>query len=144
MDQLFEFITNHWMLVAAFVVIIVLLIFEELKGSVRGLPKVSPQEVTRMINRDEALVLDVRDENAYHAGHIIGAEHVVPSQIDSKINKLQKHKEKPVIVVCQNGSQASVNIGVKLRKLGFNQLYLLTGGMQAWKQASLPLTKNKS
>ena len=142
MSQLLEFIVNHWMLFSALVIIVILLILEETKGSVRGLAKVSPAQATNLINREDGVVVDTRDESSFKTGHIVGSFHLLPGELENKLSKLNKHKSKPLILVCSTG-QSSVNVGVKLRKQGFEKLYVLSGGINGWRSASLPLTREK-
>ena len=93
-----------------------------------------------MINRQDALVLDVRDVAEFAKGHIINAKNIPAGQIDSRVGELAKFKDKPVIVHCDNG-QAAGRALAALKKQGFNSVFNLQGGFGAWKQAGLPTEK---
>ncbi|MFO8025061.1 rhodanese-like domain-containing protein [Thiohalophilus sp.] len=142
MDQLTTFVTNNWILVGALLVILILLTYSYIGGSLRGYASTSPGEAVKMINRDDALVLDVREDTEYQEGHIINAMHLPLSQLDDKMKKLEKHKEQPIIVACRSG-QRSGQACATLKKAGFDNVYNLGGGILAWKNANLPLVNQK-
>jgi rhodanese-related sulfurtransferase len=98
---------------------------------------VSPQEATLMINRQDALVLDVRGAEDFARGHVLNARNVPLAQLDGRAGELQKHKAKPVIV-CEDGRSGAAAV---LRRMGFEQVYTLAGGVAAWQQAGLPVGK---
>jgi len=106
-----------------------------------GGPSVSAVQATQLINREDALVIDVRDPGEYGTGHIIGAKNVPLSRIDAAGSEIAaKRKEKPVIVYCDNGSR-STKAASALRSQGFSKVVNLSGGLGAWQQAGLPLEK---
>jgi rhodanese-related sulfurtransferase len=105
-----------------------------------GGPFASPAEATLLINRQDALLLDVRDAAAFGAGHVINAKNIPLAQLEARAGDLAKFKDKPVICHCENGSQAGAALAV-LKKQGFNNLFNLRGGYAAWKQAGLPTEK---
>jgi rhodanese-related sulfurtransferase len=97
-------------------------------------------EAVQLMNRRDALVLDVRDTGEYAAGHIANARHVPEAQLADRLKELERYKSRPVIVSCRTGSRAPV-VGAALRKHGFPEVFALTGGIAAWQQAGLPLEK---
>jgi len=97
-------------------------------------------EAVQLINRRDALVLDVRDTGDFAAGHIVNARHVPEAQIADRIKELEKFRARPIIVSCRAGSRAPSVTGM-LRKKGFTEAFALRGGIAAWQQASLPLEK---
>lgn len=97
-------------------------------------------EAVQLINRREALVLDVRETGDYSAGHIANARHVPEAQLADRMKELEKFKSRPIVVSCRTGSRAPVVSGL-LRKQGFAEAFALRGGIAAWQQASLPLVK---
>jgi len=99
----------------------------------------TPAEATLLMNREDALVLDVRETGEWGAGHITGARHITLGQLDKRLSELEKFKEKPIIVVCATGNRSSSACG-QLKKHGFGKVYSLGGGISAWRDASLPLT----
>ena len=105
-----------------------------------GGPTVSTLEATQMINRQDALVLDVREQTEYAKGHILNARNIPLAQIEARIGDLGKQKDKPVIVHCENGSRAGVAVSALLKQ-GFANVVSLNGGYLAWQQAGLPVEK---
>jgi len=99
----------------------------------------TPAEATLLMNREDALVLNVRETGEWGAGHITGARHITLGQLDKRLSELEKFKEKPIIVVCATGNRSSSACG-QLKKHGFGKVYSLGGGISAWRDASLPLT----
>ncbi|MGD8712524.1 MAG: rhodanese-like domain-containing protein [Thiohalophilus sp.] len=142
MDQLAPFIAKNWILVGALLVIVFLLINSFFGGMLKGFKSVSPSEAVLMINRDDAVVLDVREESEYQDGHIINAMHVPLSQLNDKQEQLAKYKERPIIAACRSG-QRSGQACATLKKAGFENIYNLSGGVMSWKNANLPLVSKK-
>jgi rhodanese-related sulfurtransferase len=138
MDQFMQFIINHWLLFVALIAIIGLILFEETKGSARGIVQISPQQATHLINHDNAVVVDVRDASSFQNGHLIDAINI--TDIANNIKKLTKYKNKPIILICQIG-QISSKAGVILKKQGFDKVYFLSGGITAWQKADFPVVK---
>lgn len=139
--QFLDFIINHWMLWSLFLLLVIIIIFEEIRGRVQGVPRLQPQDLTKMINRDDAVLIDVRDANTFSKGHIIGSLNIPHTQMANSMEKLEKYKDKPVVIVCSNG-QTAPQEGVKLRKHGFEKVYFLSGGLAAWLDAKLPLSRD--
>jgi rhodanese-related sulfurtransferase len=102
--------------------------------------RATAQEVTLLINRDKAAILDVRDAAEFAAGHLPNARNIPLADLDQRIGELDKLKSKSVVVVCQSGARASSAAG-KLAKAGFTDVVNLDGGVAAWKTAGLPLAK---
>ena len=103
----------------------------------RGL---SPTEATIWMNRRKAAVLDLRPEVAFKAGHLPGAKHVLSDGITAKIEKLKLDRKNPLILVCETGA-SSRKVIAEVQKLGFEEVAILDGGVQAWQAAALPLVK---
>jgi rhodanese-related sulfurtransferase len=99
----------------------------------------SPAEATLLMNREDALVLDVRETGEWSTGHINGARHITLAQLDKRFSELDKFKEKPIIVVCATGNRSASACG-QLKKHGFDKVYSLGGGIAGWRDSSLPLT----
>ena len=100
----------------------------------------SPTEATIWINRRKAYVLDLRPEDAYKAGRLPGAKLINPTDISGAIEKLKLDRKLPVVLVCETGAYSRKAIS-QVKKLGFMEIGTLDGGVQAWKQAALPLIK---
>lgn len=97
-------------------------------------------EAVQLINRRDAVVLDVRDTGDHAAGHITNARHVPEAQLAGRMKELDKYKSRPIVVSCRTGSRAPGVAGM-LRKQGFAEAFALRGGIAAWQQANLPLEK---
>ncbi len=137
MQQLFEFIGNHPVLVGMFAVLLALFIRNETQRGGRG---VSPQELVNLVNREGAVVLDVRDTKEFDAGHIVDAVNVPHGALEGRLAELEKYKAKPVAIVCKMGSHAGT-AGAMLRKAGFAEVSRLSGGMSEWRNQNLPVVK---
>jgi rhodanese-related sulfurtransferase len=139
MQQLSTFIVNHWELFLALVIILTLLASTGFSQKLLGFKEVQPQELTQMINRQNAVVLDVREDKDFSAGHIVNAVHVPLSNLETRLKSLEKFKGRPVITTCQTGDR-SARAAAILRKQGFEPVYKLAGGLMAWREAKLPLS----
>jgi len=136
-NQIFEFVGNHIVLATAWFVIGTLLIISINKGAASS---VSSQQLVNFINREEALVIDIRGSADFKNNHIAGSKNIQLTQLSDQMSKLEKWKNKPIVVVCNAGVQASGACS-QLKKSGFEQVYKLKGGIQTWLADSLPLTK---
>ncbi len=139
-NQLVEFIGNHTLLVLALVGITIMLIAGEVQQRIGGVKNVGPNDAIRMLNHENAVMIDMRKLEDYQAGHIVNAVHL-PGSDDSGMGKLEKFRKRPLIVCCRSG-QTSNAICSKLRKQGFEPVYNLKGGLLAWQNANLPLSKS--
>ena len=101
--------------------------------------RVTPAEATLLMNREDALVLDVRETGEWSSGHIAGARHITLAQLDKRISEIEKFKDRPIIVCCASGNRSASAAG-QLKKGGFERVFSLGGGISAWLEASLPLT----
>ncbi len=134
-----QFVRDNLLLFAVAVISGAMLLWPMLRRGGGG-PSVTTLQATQMINRQDAVVIDVREDAEYGKGHIIGARHIPVSQLDSRTGELQKHKSKPLIAYCDNGSRAAGAVST-LRKHGFENAFNLSGGYAAWQQAGLPVEK---
>lgn len=141
MSSFLEFVARHWWLVGLFVAAFVWLIIEESRHqNANGGTRQSPEAVVMMMNHDNAVTVDLRDANTFSAGHIASSINVPFAQIEQSMNKLIKYKQSPLILVCTMG-QHSAQAVAKLKKKGFEKIFILAGGLNAWKKANLPLTQ---
>ena len=141
MDQLVEFATNHYLLAAVFVALLVALIFSFFAGALSKLKEVNTHEATLLINKEDALVLDVRAVAEFKKGHILGAKQIKPELLNKgDFTSLEKQKATPIIVVCAMGMTAK-RTASQMLKAGFEKVTVLKGGMNAWQGANLPTTK---
>ncbi|HVV69567.1 MAG TPA: rhodanese-like domain-containing protein [Gammaproteobacteria bacterium] len=139
-QQLTHFIINHWLLSGAFILVLILLLIEELRGK-QGGNRLSPQDAVTLINNHRAGVVDIRDRESFDAGHIVNAIHIPQADLMTSLDKLKKYRDRAVLLTCNSGHNSQV-MAAKLRKQGFSSVYSMAGGLQAWKAANLPLTKS--
>lgn len=137
MERIPEFIGNHTLTAAAFVAVLGMLLYTEWARIRASGSSLSPFAATRMFNDGDTLVLDVRDEKEYKAGHVLNAKNVPVGSLDQRLHELQKYKQRDVVVYCDNGMRTSKAMG-RLKKEGFEKLHTLAGGLAAWEKASLP------
>lgn len=138
-NQLIEFVGNHWYLFVALAVILGLLIHNLVVGD-RG--SIAPLGATELINHRDAAVVDVRPAADFAKGHIINALNIPMNGLKNQTVALSKLKGRPIIVTCRSGSQSAVACN-QLRKQGFEEVHNLKGGILAWQAANLPLTRKK-
>ena len=138
MDQLLEFMGNHAVLFGVFFAMLGALTWTVLGSA--GSQKISPAAATRLINDEDALVLDVRGEGEFNEGHIVNALHISFNDLTNRLDKLEKYRNKTIIPVCRTGQQSSVAAS-KLKKSGFENVRSVSGGILAWQEANLPLTR---
>jgi rhodanese-related sulfurtransferase len=139
MAQLIEFVANHWILFLALVIILGLLIHNLIVGE-RG--SVDPLAATELINRQDAVVIDVRPAADFAKGHIINAVNIPMNGFKNQMAVLSKYKGRPIVISCRSGSQSSAACHI-LRKAGFEEVFNLKGGVMAWENANLPLTRKR-
>lgn len=136
--QLFVFfIAQQWILVGAFLALVILYFWIETR---RGGLVIPPQQLALLVNRENAQVIDLREAADFRAGHIAGAINVPFKQLDQRLADLEPYRDKPLILVCQHGTSASA-AGRRLQQAGFAGLHRLAGGLREWEGARLPLVK---
>ena len=141
MDQVIEFAGNNIVLAGVWVALVAMLIFSYVSSLTSSIKEVSTHDATLMINKEDAVVLDIRAQKEFKAGHILGARQIKPEALREKIfNTLENSKDKPIIVVCAMGNQARGTANA-MSKAGFSKVSVLKGGMNAWQSASLPISK---
>ncbi len=138
MQQLFEFMGNHPLLIAAFAAILGMLVFTEYQRFFSGVPSLSPYAATQLLNEGNTLFIDVRDDKEFKTGHIKNARNIPVNQLDKHMHDIEKHKDSDVVVYCDNGMRTSRVTG-KLKKAGFSKLSTIAGGLAQWEKANLPL-----
>lgn len=131
--------TNVWLILVA-VVSGGMLLWPTLRRAVHGGGEVGTLEATQLINRRDAVVIDVREAAEYAAGHLLSAKHIPLGQLASRLKELDKFKERPILITCASGSRSGSAQSL-LKKNGFKEAVNLKGGIEAWQQASLPLEK---
>lgn len=140
-QQIQQFATNHTIMVVAWVALFIAVLINFYKGATSKIKVVDNAQATQLINNEDAVILDVRSDDEFRAGHIIDSLHLIPSEIKSnKTQSIDKYKEKSIIVVDSNGLSAQ-GLANTLAKQGFNKVYALKEGIAGWRAANLPLVK---
>lgn len=133
-----DFIQQNLMWVGLAAVSGGMLLWQTFNGA--GGSNISANDATLLINRQDALIVDVRETAEWSSGHIPNARHIALGQLGKHLSEIEKFKEKPVIVVCASGNRSGSACGT-LKKAGFQQVFNLAGGVRSWRDAGLPMTK---
>lgn len=139
MEHLSQFIINHWQLWLALIVILVATFINELITQKKKAKELTPQLAVDLINNENAVVIDLRDKEAFKQGHIIDSIHAKSDDFEQQ--KMDKYKNKPIILVGTRAMDAQA-IANKIRTQGYQPL-VLSGGIASWQEANLPLVKGK-
>lgn len=142
MGQLFEFVGNHLFLFFALFAVSGALIWNTFQSQITGVASINCFEVTKLLNHEDAVLIDVREENEFIQGHILNSINMPLSSLSDKMSRLEKHRDQPIIAICLSGQRSAQACG-RLKKQGFEKVYNLSGGIMAWQTASLPLTRGK-
>jgi rhodanese-related sulfurtransferase len=134
-----QFLQDNWMLASLALASGAMLTWSFIGSKLSGVEQADTLKATRLYN-DDALVLDVREDKEFAAGHIPKAKHIPLGQLSKRINELDKFKTKPVLVTCRSGQRSARACGM-LKKAGFETVYNQAGGIIAWERANLPTTK---
>jgi rhodanese-related sulfurtransferase len=135
-----KFLQENILLIAVAFVSGAMLLWPYVRRANAG-PSVSPSQATQLINREDAMVVDVRDPGEYGAGHILGARNLPLSRIDAGGKELAvKRKDRPLIVYCDTGNRSG-KAAAALKGQGYTRVLNLSGGLGAWRQAGLPVEK---
>jgi len=140
MNQFAEFVSNHLFLSLSFFGLLAYWIMGEIKNRTSGVGSVSPLDATQLINHSNAVVVDVREDKEITEGLIINSIHIPLGKLGEQLKKIEKYKEKPVIVSCRSGLRSNSACST-LRKNGFQQVHNLRGGIVGWTKDGLPLVK---
>lgn len=135
MAQFLEFLGNHWILTSLWLFFLVALIVYSRAKSGKAL---GVHATTQLINRSNALVLDVRPKKDFDKGHITDAVHIPMDKLKDRFTELEKHKDAPIVVVCNLGNQSGEGVNLLTRE-GFTQVRRLQGGITEWSNQGLPL-----
>jgi len=141
-EELLAFASRHLLLAMGLAALTVALVYTEVARLFRGFTAVRPPALTALINREDAVMLDLSASGDYEKGHIAGAKSVPVSDFNPQHKRLPSDRTRPVVVSCRNG-QASMGAAAQLKKAGFEKVYWLDGGVAAWQAADLPLVKGR-
>ncbi len=133
-----EFINQNILLISIVVVSALGLIWPMFVKSAGN--AVTPGEATLLINREDAHILDVRTVEEFAGGHLPEAKNIPMAKLADRIGELDSFKSKPIILCCASGARSNSACSL-LQKQGFEKLYNLTGGVDAWVGAGYPIKK---
>lgn len=106
----------------------------------RGIREVNSMAALQLINHKNAVVLDVREQSEYDAGHVLNSKLIPLGKLKERLGELEKFRDQPIVVVCRSGNRSGTACSL-LGKQGFTQAYNLAGGVLAWQKDKLPLEK---
>lgn len=142
LQQLTEFTLRHWWMIAGMVALIIWAFIEEVRSKALSATQISSMQLTHWMNREMAVVVDVRDAQAYRDAHILNSINIPLVDLERDSQKLEKYKTMEIVLVDNNGMKVN-QLSSQLRKVGFEKISILRGGLATWKQDKLPLTKGK-
>jgi len=140
LTQISEFAVNHPYLVMAFVVLLALVFFNEMKIATQRFASLTPAAAVQLMNKEDVVVLDVREPSETVGGKIAKAIQIPVGAVAKRVNELEKFKDKTLLVYCKSGARAGIACK-ELSKNGFDKVYSLNGGLLAWQDAHLPVSK---
>lgn len=137
MENLGGFIVNHWILSTAWIVLAWLVFSDAINRKLTGLQPLDANQSVRLVNQYKGKFVDVREADEFEKEHIADSVNLPLSKLDEELKKL-KNKSQPLVIVCASGQRAR-NAAKKLKSNNFEEVYVMTGGINAWKEAKLPL-----
>jgi rhodanese-related sulfurtransferase len=135
-----QFISNNLLPISIAFLSGAMLLWSFFGNRIRGIKEVDSIAALQLINHKNAMVLDVREEDEYKAGHVLNSTLIPLGKLKQRIGELEKYRDRAIVVVCRNGVRSATACGT-LGKQGFTQAYNLAGGVNAWQKAKLPLEK---
>ncbi|MFD0966919.1 rhodanese-like domain-containing protein [Seminibacterium arietis] len=136
-----EFAKNHTLMVIAWIAVFIMVVYTFFKSITTKVKTIDNTELVRIINSQDATVIDIRTVDEFERGHIINSIHLLPTEIkNNNVGKIEHHKEHPVVLVCATGMNANSSAEL-LAKQGFTQVYALKEGITGWCSSNLPLVK---
>jgi len=133
-----KFILDNWMMIAVALASGGMLLWPLIKGGATG--GLTADGAVQLINREKAVVVDVCEADEFAAGHVVGAKNIPLGQLEEKLAGVVKNKALPLILVCKSGARSGRAVAMA-KKLGFERVQSLSGGMGAWRTANLPVEK---
>jgi rhodanese-related sulfurtransferase len=134
------FVQNHPLLILGLVGIIGFIVWTEFGRLNRKYKQLNTTEAVQLLNQDDSVILDVREDSEVRSGKIKGAKHIPLAQLKTRMAELDSAKAKPVLVYCRSGNRSSHACN-QLTKAGFTNVSNLAGGISAWESANLPISK---
>ncbi|SEA91947.1 rhodanese-like domain-containing protein [Variovorax sp. YR216] len=133
-----KFIVDNWMLILIALASGGMLFWPMLRGASSG--SLTAQGAVQLINRERAVVVDVREPEEFAAGHVTGAKNVPLNELEQKLPGAVKNKSLPLLLICATGARAQRAVATA-KKLGYEQAQAVSGGLKSWKEANLPVEK---
>lgn len=143
LERLPEFVGNHPIMTLIFLGLVAAFVYTEIARKFRGFKAVRPAELVQLINRSDAVVIDVGATGDFEKGHIVDALHIPPSQVDPQAKPLVGREEQQIVLYCKTGL-GSEQIAKRLVKAGFKNVSWLSGGLTAWINDEFPVTKGRA
>ena len=140
--KIVDFLINNWMLLLVAIGSGVMLFVPGLSASRSG-GGISIADAVHKMNREKAVMIDVRSEAAYNQARVAQSKHVPLSELGAKLPQVVKKKDQPVLLLCETGRSASMAVAA-VKKLGYEQVYSVAGGLRAWKAANMPVSETKA
>lgn len=135
-----KFVMDNWLLIALMAVSGAMLVWPYIQNRLSPVKDVGNAEATRLVNRSNAVLLDVREPNEFEGGHLPDAVHIPLSQLDARAGELAKLTSRPVVAYCATGRRSRAAASA-LARAGFKDVYSLHGGIFGWKKDGLPVEK---
>ena len=139
MAKLILFIAEQWILVAATLTCVFMLLYHESRRAGKTL---SPQQVANLMNKENAVLIDLRDSSEFTAGHVIDAINIPHAKFAASVSDLEKYRDKPIVLTCKMGQHSS-GAGKTLASKGFSPIYRMSGGMMDWQGQQFPVVKGR-
>ncbi len=140
MTEFYQFAMTNWQLSGAWILVAIILLTVQIKHMANGPKSITTQILTNLVNREDAVVVDIRGQADFSKGHIQGAVNIPMSKIKENAKDLEKYQGRPIIMVCANGIQVNGACDI-LKKSGIEELHKLAGGMSSWVGDNLPVVK---
>lgn len=140
--QIIEFSTNHPILSLSFLSLSGLIVFLEFRNATQKFVSLGPAAAISVINNDDTVLLDVREQNEIGQGMLNDAIHIPLSSLNNRLIELDKFKDNAILVYCRSGNRSG-SVCRTLTGRGFEKVYNLVGGIMAWQDAHLPISKSK-
>ena len=136
--DLLPFLQQNWSLVLVALVSGGLLLWPGIVAGARS--GLTPNDAVQLINREKAVVVDVRESDEFASGHITGSRHIPVADFEQRLPEVVKNKQVPLILVCAAGPRANRCLA-KAKTLGYEKAVVLAGGLRAWNEANLPVER---
>ena len=140
MTEYMDFAQNHPLLFAGLALVIFFIIKVEIARLTRKYQQINTNEAVQLLNRDDTVVVDVREDKEVSTGIISGAKHIPLASLPQQLSQLNKFKDKPILIYCRSGNRSGTACQ-KLSQAGFSDVYNLAGGIMSWESANLPISQ---